>query len=44
MGAIAAVVRLKAFICMVCGQTSLHVADMETLKKEVLKHPEGFTY
>jgi hypothetical protein len=44
MGGVAAVVRLKALVRTVCGQTTLYAESIETLKKELLKHPEGFTY
>lgn len=35
---------LTALVCTVCGQVTFYVGNMETLKEELRKHPEGFTY
>lgn len=43
-GGVSYVAGLKALVCTVCGLATLYVNNVETLKKELLKHPEGFTY
>jgi predicted nucleic-acid-binding Zn-ribbon protein len=35
---------LTALVCTNCGQTTLYAANMEALREELRKHPEGFTY
>jgi hypothetical protein len=44
MGGVAAVVRLRALACTACGLTTLYAENVEKLKEELRKHPEGFTY
>jgi len=35
---------LKALVCMVCGQVTFYIENMENLKEELRKYPESFTY